>query len=68
MSFADNQYQQPQTSMWGDVAAQAVPNERADFIKKTYLHLLGAVLAFCGAGGSLLQNRCCRNNVRNAGK
>jgi FtsH-binding integral membrane protein len=34
--------------MWGEIAARAVPNERADFIKKTYFHLLGAVLAFCG--------------------
>jgi len=34
--------------MWGDIAARAEPNERADFIKKTYLHLLGAVVAFCG--------------------
>src|SRR5262249_41452518 len=48
MSFADNQYQSMQPSMWGDIAARAIPNERADFIKKTYLHLLAAVLAFCG--------------------
>jgi hypothetical protein len=47
MSYGENQYQPSQTSMWGDIAAQAVPNERADFIKKTYLHLAGAVLAFC---------------------
>jgi uncharacterized protein len=45
MSSADNPYQ---ASMWGNVAAQAAPNERVAFIRKTYLHLLGAVLAFCG--------------------
>jgi FtsH-binding integral membrane protein len=44
MSFADNPYQ---TSPWGNIAARAETNERADFIKKTYLHLVGAVLAFC---------------------
>src|SRR5215471_15523251 len=48
MSFGDSQYQSMQPSMWGDIAARAIPNERADFIKKTYLHLLAAVLAFCG--------------------
>ena len=47
MSFGDSQYQSMQPSMWGEIAARAIPNERADFIKKTYLHLLGAVLAFC---------------------
>ncbi len=45
MSFADNPYQ---ASPWGNIAARAETNERVDFIKKTYLHLLGAVLAFCG--------------------
>jgi FtsH-binding integral membrane protein len=47
MSYGDNQYQ-PNQSVWGDLAARAEPTERADFIKKTYLHLTGAVLAFCG--------------------
>ncbi len=44
MSFAENEYQ---VSPWGAVAERADVNERASFIKKTYLHLLGAVLAFC---------------------
>jgi FtsH-binding integral membrane protein len=47
MSSGDNQNQFSQPAVWGDVAARAEPNERADFIKKTYLHLAGAVLAFC---------------------
>jgi FtsH-binding integral membrane protein len=48
MSYGDNQNQyQPMQSAWGDLAARAEPNERANFIKKTYLHLTGAVLAFC---------------------
>ena len=47
MSFGDSQFQ---STPWGDIAAQAVPTERADFIRKTYLHLLGAVLAFCALG------------------
>ncbi|HEY2759185.1 MAG TPA: Bax inhibitor-1 family protein [Pirellulales bacterium] len=46
MSYADNQFQSAQSSVWGDIAERAQPNERATFIKKTYLHLLGAVLAF----------------------
>lgn len=33
---------------WGTVAAQADTNERATFIRLTYLHLLGAILAFVG--------------------
>ncbi len=45
MSYGDNQYQ-PNQSVWGDLAARAEPTERAAFIKKTYLHLTGAVLAF----------------------
>ncbi len=44
MSFGDSQIQ---SSPWGNIAARAEPTERADFIKKTYLHLLGAVVAFC---------------------
>jgi FtsH-binding integral membrane protein len=47
MSYGENQYQTPQTTVWGDLAARAEPSERAAFIKKTYLHLTGAVLAFC---------------------
>jgi hypothetical protein len=47
MSYGENQYQQSQPSVWGDIAARAEPSERAAFIKKTYLHLTGAVLAFC---------------------
>jgi FtsH-binding integral membrane protein len=47
MSFGDSQLQQYQSSPWGDVAARAETTERATFIKKTYLHLLAAVLAFC---------------------
>ncbi len=46
MSFGDNQF--PTTTTWGTIADRAEPNVRVDFIKKTYLHLLGAILAFCG--------------------
>ncbi len=45
MSFGENPYQ---ASNWGAVVARAEPNERVDFIKKAYLHLLGAIVAFCG--------------------
>lgn len=39
---------------WGLVAAQAETNERAAFIRATYLHLFGAVLAFVGIEALLL--------------
>lgn len=39
---------------WGMTAAQADENTRASFIRKTYLHLLGAVLAFCAIEAVLL--------------
>ena len=41
MSHADNPYRS-----WGLTAADAGVSERASFIRKTYLHLAGAVLAF----------------------
>lgn len=44
MSYADNPYSAPLFS----IAAHAEANERADFIRKTYLHLAGAVFAFAG--------------------
>lgn len=52
MSYGDNQFQ---TFGTGVVAEQAGVNERADFIKKTYLHLLGAVLLFCGLEVAYIQ-------------
>jgi FtsH-binding integral membrane protein len=39
---------------WGLTAAQADVDERAGFIRKTYLHLLGAVVAFIGIEAALL--------------
>jgi FtsH-binding integral membrane protein len=41
---------------WGMVAAQAETNERASFIRQTYAHLLGAVLAFAGIEAVLLNS------------
>jgi FtsH-binding integral membrane protein len=53
MSFVDdkNPYR---TSNWGEVAANAAVDERADFIRKTYAHLLGAVFAFAAIEAVLL--------------
>jgi FtsH-binding integral membrane protein len=53
MSFVDdkNPYR---TSNWGEVAAHAAVDERADFIRKTYAHLLGAVFAFAAIEAVLL--------------
>ena len=50
MSHADNPYQSPQFTF----AAQAAADERADFIRKTYLHLAGAVGAFVALEAVLL--------------
>lgn len=51
MSYAENPYRAPLYS----IAANAAVDERADFIRKTYLHLGGAVLAFAGLEAALLQ-------------
>jgi FtsH-binding integral membrane protein len=45
MSFVDDNNPYRATAL-GAVAANAAVDERADFIRKTYAHLLGAVLAF----------------------
>lgn len=52
MSYSDNPY--ASTSMF-DVAARADVGERADFIAKTYAHLLGAIAAFVGIEALLFQ-------------
>ena len=36
------------TNTFGNSAAEAAPQERAPFIRKTYLHLAAAILAFIG--------------------
>jgi hypothetical protein len=41
---------------WGLVAAEADTSERSRFIRQTYLHLLGAVLAFIGIEAALLNS------------
>jgi FtsH-binding integral membrane protein len=41
----DNPYQQTYTNSHGSIAAHAQVAERASFIRNTYLHLLGAILA-----------------------
>ena len=50
MSYADNN---PYRS-WGMIAADAQPNERLGFIRKTYMHLAGAVLALVALEAVLL--------------
>lgn len=50
MSYAENPY-----ASWGITAADAPANERAGFIRQTYLHLGGAVLAFIALEAVLLQ-------------
>ena len=52
MSYADNPYR---SLTYGNVAANASVDERADFIRKTYLHLAGAVFAFMGLEAVLLK-------------
>jgi FtsH-binding integral membrane protein len=50
MSHVDNPYRS-----WGLIADQAPVSERADFIRKTYLHLAAAILAFVAIEAVLLQ-------------
>ncbi len=50
MSYAENPY-----ASWGMTAADAPTSERAGFIRQTYLHLGGAVLAFVALEAALLQ-------------
>lgn len=50
MSYADNPYQAPMLN----TAAYADVDERTDFIRKTYLHLAGAVFAFAGLEAVLI--------------
>lgn len=49
MSYADNPY-----GTWDVVAADAQADERASFLRKTYLHLGGAILGFVGIEAVLL--------------
>lgn len=49
MSHSDNPYR-----TWGTIAAEADTSERASFIRLTYLHLAGAVLAFMALEAFLL--------------
>jgi hypothetical protein len=51
MSSVDNPYRSP----WGTLASQAAADERADFIRKTYLHLAGAVAAFIALESILIR-------------
>jgi FtsH-binding integral membrane protein len=51
MSYADNPYRSP--ASWG-FAADAAVDERTDFIRKTYLHLGGAIFAFAALEAVLL--------------
>jgi FtsH-binding integral membrane protein len=49
---------------FGMVAAQAETNERASFIRQTYAHLLGAVLAFAGIEAVLLNTAAAEQLTR----
>ena len=54
MSYSENPYQSP--GALGSIAVRAEPAERADFIRKTYINLAGAVLAFVGLEALLLNS------------
>lgn len=49
MSYVENPYRS-----WGLVAADAQPDERADFLRRTYLNLGGAILGFVALEAVLL--------------
>ena len=52
MSYSENPYQSP---VLGRLAVNAEADERTDFIRKTYLHLGGAVLGFIAIEAILLR-------------
>lgn len=68
MSYAQNPYRSP--AAWGNIAAQADVDERVDFIRKTYLHLAGAVFAFAALSAALLNSPAAETllNLMTAGK
>lgn len=59
MNYANNPYQG-----WGTIAAQADTSDRASFIRQTYLHLAGAVLAFIGIEAALLNSPLAESMTR----
>jgi FtsH-binding integral membrane protein len=56
MSYSENPYQQNPYQAFGEIAARAGVDERTDFIRKTYLHLAGAVLAFIGIEAAVINS------------
>ncbi len=60
MNDASNPY-----ASWGLVAAEADTNDRAKFIRLTYLHLLGAILSFIGLEAILLNTPAVTNAMAN---
>ena len=51
--MSQNPYEAPYVP-YGNIAAQAAVDERATFIRNTYLHLLGAILAFVAIDAVLI--------------
>lgn len=62
MNDASNPYRS-----WGTIAAQAETNERTNFIRQTYLHLAGAILAFVGIEALLLNSPAAETLARAMG-
>jgi FtsH-binding integral membrane protein len=54
--YLNNPYESPNPYAYGNTAASALENERTTFLRKTYLHLLGAVLAFVGIEVALFKS------------
>jgi len=54
--YLSNPYESPNPYAFGNTAAFAAENERTTFLRKTYLHLLGAVLAFVGLEVALFKS------------
>lgn len=57
MSYLDfKEGRHAQEEVWYDVPAEAPVDVRADFIRKTYMHLGGAILAFAGLSAVLVNS------------
>ncbi len=54
--YLSNPYESPNPYAYSNVAAYSAENERTTFLRKTYLHLMGAVLAFVGLEVALFKS------------
>ncbi|QDU11679.1 Bax inhibitor-1 family protein [Gimesia aquarii] len=65
-NFSPDYYDQDTTAGGGVFAIDAIASERAAFIRKTYMHLAGAIMAFMGLEFILFSSDTLVNGMMNA--